>query len=109
VVEPEPVVPSPAPLRAALDAEIVESWTPRASWAADNGLAVAETAAEDHVLRIAYSERLGAVAGDVTAHDEKAELLDADGVGMLAAGLLGSMTLGLTTIMVVTLRRKAGD
>jgi hypothetical protein len=109
VVEPEPVVPSPAPLRAALDAEIVKLWTPRASWAADNGLAVAETAAEDHVLRIAYSERLGAVAGDVTAHDEKAELLDADGVGMLAAGLLGSMTLGLTTIMVVTLRRKAGD
>jgi hypothetical protein len=98
VVEPQPV---PA-AQAAVPEPVVEP-TPVVGAVAPASEPAPET------LRIADSPRLDTVAHEATAADKDVALLDAEGVGILAAGLMGVVTLALTVLAFVTARRSPTD
>jgi hypothetical protein len=107
------VEPAPEPVAVVEPVEENQSWTPPpATWRADNGLAPAPVAAEPEVETLAITDttRLATVSSSETAQlQEQAGLLDADGVGMLVAGLMGAFSLALTIGIFVSVRRSPND
>jgi hypothetical protein len=108
VVEPAPVLVPLAPVAAAADDKTIHSWTPP-SWRADHGMTPTDNGDEGDVLEVTASPSLDTVALDAIAPAEGTRLFDTDGVGMLAAVQLGSVTLALAVGIFVAVRRRAGE